>query len=416
MTIEYGKECNTNKDCASNICEMTYIDNNKRLPNTRKCVIKSKRSKSKSKKAESSNKPLFTLEECRVDSDCKSGLCDTKYHVDKKTKHRINDGKHCLNQEKKFGKYCSYNADCDSNRCASTNNSSDKLEKKCLLYENPPVIPERNFGEIDDDCLPDNDPQKSPAWKAAKNKPILLSEKRKQQELQGRGPIADIIVLLMELVAVGVKFVIEMLVYVWIIIFQIVSFLPSMLLSSKIFNFSDKHKNDKGKCVDSVTITAGSRTKLITLLFPPYGLFLHLGAVGFKHIIICCVLTLLFYFPGLMYAFSIIDKVPKNGSSNNTNDSSSKIPNIKNMNDIKKIDKSSIWDNKLYNMFMYGELVKDDICLPKKTLNNIITILFPPLGLYLKQVKNKNTNMKKIIICFILTGLLYFPGLIYAFI
>jgi uncharacterized membrane protein YqaE (UPF0057 family) len=399
MTIQYGKECNTNKDCSSNICEMTYIDNNKRLPNTRKCVIKSKRNKRKGKKDESSevtsDKSLFTLKECRFDSECKSGLCDTKYSVDKKTKHRINDGKHCLNQEKKFGKYCSYNADCDSNRCVTTNNSADKLEKKCLLYKNPPVIPDRNFGEINDSVLPDNDPQKSPAWKDAKNKPILLSENRKKTELEGTGPIADIIVLLMEIVAVGIQFVIKMLLYVWLLVFKVVSFLPSLLLKIKFFNFSDKHKNNKGECVDSVTITSSSRTKFVTLLFPPYGIFLHLGGAGLKHILICCVLTLLFYFPGLMYAFSIIEKIPK-----------PKVPD----------SKSFLDNNDLYNMFMYGQLIKDDICLPKKTLNNIITIIFPPLGLYLKQVKNKNTNMKKIIICFILTGLFYFPGLLYAFI
>lgn len=413
MTIQYGKECNTNKDCSSNICEMTYIDNNKNLPNTRKCVINLKKSmKETPDDADDADTALFTIKECLYDSDCKSGLCDTKYHVDEKTKHRINDGKHCINQEKKFGDLCSYNTECDSNRCVSTDNSSDKLEKKCLLYKNPPVIPDRNFGEINDDDLPNNDPQKSPAWKTAKSETFLLSDKRKQQELEGRGPIADIIVLLMELVAVGVKFVIEMLVYVWLIIFKIVAFLPSLLLSSKIFNFSDKHKNDKGKCTDSVTITASARTKFITLLFPPYGIFLHLGAVGFKHILICCILTLLFYFPGLMYAFNIINNVPKTGTTtqNKDSDSSNKIP------DIKKLSKTSIWDNKLYNMFMYGELIKDDICLPKKTLNNIFTIIFPPLGLYLKQKQNKNTNIKKIIICFILTGLMYFPGLIYAFI
>ena len=70
--------------------------------------------------------------------------------------------------------------------------------------------------------------------------------------------------------------------------------------------------------------------------------------------------------------------------------------------------------NRMYNMFFYGQLIKDDICIPHKLVNITITFLLPPLGLYLKQRENKKINIKNLIISFILTGLFYFPGLIYS--
>ena len=112
-----------------------------------------------------------------------------KYSIDpQETKARIYDGRYCVNQKKKFGKECSYNCDCDSNRCVSTDNKEDKLERKCLIYENAPEIPSRNFGNITDDDLPEGDPKRSAAWKQIKNKPIFLNEKSKEERIRWNGP------------------------------------------------------------------------------------------------------------------------------------------------------------------------------------------------------------------------------------
>ena len=51
---------------------------------------------------------------------------------------------------------------------------------------------------------------------------------------------------------------------------------------------------------------------IITIMFPPMGVFLAKGIHGWMYILACCFLTVLFYFPGLMYAFIIM-----NGSSIN---------------------------------------------------------------------------------------------------
>ena len=86
------------------------------------------------------------------------------------------------------------------------------------------------------------------------------------------------------------------------------------------------------------------------------------------------------------------------------------------MNIIDKVDKptvpkskSFLDNNKLYNMFFYGQLVKGNICIPKQNFQfNYVNIISP--SLYLKQKRNKEVNVKRIIICFILTGLFYFQS------
>ena len=44
----------------------------------------------------------------------------------------------------------------------------------------------------------------------------------------------------------------------------------------------------------------------VTILFPPFGVFLSRGLNGFLYIIICCVLTCFFYFPSLIYALAVM--------------------------------------------------------------------------------------------------------------
>ena len=43
-------------------------------------------------------------------------------------------------------------------------------------------------------------------------------------------------------------------------------------------------------------------TILLLILCPPFAMLLQLGIGGIIHIIICCMLTYFFYFPGLIYA------------------------------------------------------------------------------------------------------------------
>ena len=45
---------------------------------------------------------------------------------------------------------------------------------------------------------------------------------------------------------------------------------------------------------------------LITIIFPPLGVLMAKGFTGFPYILVSCILTSLFYFPGLIYSLAVI--------------------------------------------------------------------------------------------------------------
>jgi uncharacterized membrane protein YqaE (UPF0057 family) len=77
----------------------------------------------------------------------------------------------------------------------------------------------------------------------------------------------------------------------------------------------------------------------------------------------------------------------------------------------------------LFDKIMYGGLGYGNVCIPKNLFRIIFTVIFPPLGVFLKYTKKDfpyidfkglYMNFYKIIVCVILTGLFYVPGLMYA--
>jgi uncharacterized membrane protein YqaE (UPF0057 family) len=64
---------------------------------------------------------------------------------------------------------------------------------------------------------------------------------------------------------------------------------------------------DKGKkCYITDGNTIPFSVILGTVLCPPLGVFMDMGVAGWLNIVICCLLTLVFYIPGLAYALLII--------------------------------------------------------------------------------------------------------------
>ena len=74
--------------------------------------------------------------------------------------------------------------------------------------------------------------------------------------------------------------------------------------NSNYFKSIDKSKGSK--CYLTDTNTVPFSVILGTVLCPPIGVFMELGLAGWLNIVICGLLTLLFYLPGLCYALLII--------------------------------------------------------------------------------------------------------------
>jgi len=309
----YGKKCKVNNDCSSKICEMTYKNNE---PDTRRCVegevssdmdMDTEQESGKEKKVEFSG-------ECENDSDCSSGLCEPKYGY--KNGKDVILGNFCVKQDLKLSSECTYDSDCKSGRCKTEYDGDIPVARKCVVFESMPKIDNvnRNFGDMKEDDLPEF--AKSKEWKAASNETYVLSNSEKAKKLQGRGIISDIIIILMELVVLGIKTIFRILFDIWKLIFFVVSYVPSLILKVKFLGFLDKYKCKdnsnckKGKCdpKKSFSIQAKYIKQLLVILFPPYGVFISKGASALKEIMLASVLTIMFYFPGMIYGLKVIEE------------------------------------------------------------------------------------------------------------
>jgi uncharacterized membrane protein YqaE (UPF0057 family) len=68
----------------------------------------------------------------------------------------------------------------------------------------------------------------------------------------------------------------------------------------------------------------------------------------------------------------------------------------------------------IYDKVMYGGMGYGSICFPSNLSDYFYLLAFPPFYVFLDQKRKGFPNIQKILVCFILTCFLYFPGLIYA--
>ena len=81
----------------------------------------------------------------------------------------------------------------------------------------------------------------------------------------------------------------------------------SLTQKDKQSNYFKKiNKKNGKKCYLTNTNTVPFSIILGTILCPPIGVFMDMGLTGWLNIIICILLTLLYYIPGLVYALLII--------------------------------------------------------------------------------------------------------------
>jgi len=81
----------------------------------------------------------------------------------------------------------------------------------------------------------------------------------------------------------------------------------SLTYNDKNSNYFKKLNRNKGKkCYLTNRNTIPFSVVLGTILCPPIGVFMDMGITGWLNILICVLLTFLFYIPGLVYALLII--------------------------------------------------------------------------------------------------------------
>lgn len=252
-TITYDKPCDKNKDCKSNVCELIY-DNGR--PMGRFCL---------------ENTSEKYTKRCKFPKDCKSGNC---------VKIFDSNGHFVTKRCEKAAKL-----DTDTTYNAMFGNSGGRGKKSYGLVQSSAI-----------------------------DQKIVM-------DLGEEGPVAKIIMLVLNVVFDVFSIVVYdfkkcpeddeqgIMYIIWRSIFRIIFHKALKNYGTGVFWGSIQQKyEENGKCVnESRGFDMWYIRTFITILFPPFGVFLAKGFNGFPFIFGCCFLTLLGYFPGLIYAFALIN-------------------------------------------------------------------------------------------------------------
>ena len=243
---------------------------------------------------------------CNKNSDCTSNLCQMKY------KDGEAAGRYCLEGDgAKYTKSCEFPRDCISNKCVKIyNDKNEFIGKKCL----------KGKRKLNDSSL-DKLFGKTPPSKYGVNNEAYMNNK--MAEMGHKGPVSEIIILVFNILGD----IFSILIYdfrqcshdyenqglIYGLFMGIATSVYTILLGDYdggIFwggiqsKYYDKKKNT---CkVNSKGIDMWYVRTILTILFPPLGVFMAKGLFGMGDIVMTCILTTLFYFPGLIYAFAVI--------------------------------------------------------------------------------------------------------------
>lgn len=227
-------------------------------------------------------------DKCKSDSDCDSNVCETVYDQNNRPK-----GRFCLDISSKVGRICRVHGDCESGNCKTIlDNEGHLVERRCTPS-----------GKIEKD--------ESFIFKDADTSKYGMINSKYRDNLfkqQKAGPLAKFIAYLVEAIVSLIKGILILLYSIWKLVFQLISYIfLGRTKGDLIFGqMSRKYTDSNGKCTGRLTTLWLPRT-VITILLPPFGVFLARGINGLKYIILCSILTCAFYFPGLVYAFIVIN-------------------------------------------------------------------------------------------------------------
>jgi uncharacterized membrane protein YqaE (UPF0057 family) len=229
---------------------------------------------------------------CKEDSECKSNICEMTYD-------KINNpkGRFCVNQSKKWGNECFLNSDCISNRCELTRDQYGVPSKKrCVVIDGLKKEAEKSLYASG---LPEGMKLDANSQKIAKEK-VILNPHQKALAFRGRGPVASFVCTVIEFCLKIWIMILKLLYQVWLMVFKAVWHLLFGFFDG-VFGGLTKGKNTQ--CSNNFSFYF---RYFITILFPPAGVFMAKGITGFLHIVVCAGLTMLMYFPGLVYAIIIM--------------------------------------------------------------------------------------------------------------
>ena len=251
-----GAPCKDSSSCKNNsICTMTYADENKSVPLGRFC--------------KGGDDPDNKIVTCRVDSDCPKGNCKV------------------------------------------VKDDDDRFVGRQCLTDDGIAVREGDYKKIDPD-----------GTKYPHNKHVSMERIITEIEKSNGGPVATMIA---EIITLVISVIEQMLNLARNVFWAVFKSLGSLLLSKKgdlsvlmldtitkriiptkqVDIDRCRQENSCPNCYSLWFIR-----NIYTILIPPYGVFMTTGIYGvdrMRKILISCILTACFYFPGLIYSLLIVN-------------------------------------------------------------------------------------------------------------
>ena len=297
-SISYDEPCNENKDCESNVCELIY-ENNK--PKGRYCLV------------DTNNKYSIT---CETNKDCISGECRPIYDDDgnlvtrkcvKAPKIDKDTAFNSMFGEERSNEYGLMNGKTIQLKVGERGPITEIIIKVFSIIGNLFNIVVFNFDVCSQNRRQCKKREVTPWGSCGKKR---RKECNVMTERANHGIIYGIWLSMFE--AIFKPIMDKQLGFVW------------DRLNKKHYNLKTGKCDRKSDSKDKVkSIDLWYVRTLLTILFPPFGIFMSKGFKGIPQMMICCALTLLFYFPGLIYALIVIN------GSNVENNELNHIQNLK---------------------------------------------------------------------------------------
>lgn len=226
---------------------------------------------------------------CKEDSDCQSNVCE-QIHDD----NNVPQGRFCVSEKSEYGRVCNSGLDCESGNCIAIKNENDQIiGRRCEPFDSS----NQNKNEdIENSFLMQN---------VDLNENAVLNDQYRQKLFNdsNAGYIARFMVFVVEKIIYIVKAIVNAL---WGFFIGVITFIGNLFLGKikggLIFGLISNKYRQTGTCFSMWL----PRT-IVAILLPPFGVYLSRGLRGIKYVLICCVLTCFFYFPGLIYAMIVMN-------------------------------------------------------------------------------------------------------------